>query len=287
MTSPDPLDVVSGREPWAVLEGDALAVLATLPDATFDAVVTDPPYGTHAPRDGYGRRQKWGGRQAIAGDADLSALAASLPQLRRLLKPDAWLACFCSPKRRDDVGALLRGAGLRVVGEVVWDKKAPGLGGGIRYRHEAVLLCSFGKPSGRGELHSVISEWVPKGQHGHRQQLHVHEKPVPLVCDLLAYVSGPGDLVLDPFAGSGTTGVACRLLGRRFIGVEVVPAYAETARRRIAGATPLDDACHRAKAARPQPTLFDAVPESAPPPEPPLPGAREVLGVPHPGRGTS
>jgi DNA modification methylase len=235
VTEPVRHDVCEGV---TIYQGEALSVLPLLPAGSVDSVLTDPPYGTDAPRDGYGRREKWSGGQHIAGDEDLSLFAAALPPLRRVLVHDGWFVFFCSPKRRDELVPITCRAGLRVIGEVVWDKAAPGLGGGIRYQHETVLLCSWGGPTGRCSLPSVIREWVPKGQHCHRQQHHPHEKPLGLLAYLVQYASDPGAVVLDPFMGSGSTGVACLHAGRRFVGIELDPEYFAVARHRLSGTRP-------------------------------------------------
>jgi adenine-specific DNA-methyltransferase len=223
-----------------IIHGDCRAVLPTLADGSVDAIVTDPPYGTEVERDGYGRRQKWQGDQKIENDNDLGILVAVLPEFRRLVKPNGWVVMFCSPKRRDDVGEACRKHGLNIRGEAIWDKRSPGLGGGIRYQHEAILFGSFGSPIGRCGLSSVLSEWMPKGQNGHRQQRHVHEKPVGVLTNLIRYASDAAGLILDPFAGSGSTAVACLKTGRRCIAIESDAKYIPTIQRRVDEArTPL------------------------------------------------
>jgi adenine-specific DNA-methyltransferase len=239
------IELPTQAEPVRVIEGDCLNVLPGLPDGCVDTLLTDPPYGTRIDGDGYGRRQKWGGHQRIANDGDLAALGAMMAAVRRILRPNAWVAFFCSPKRRDEAGAICRSLGLEVLGEVVWDKKSPGLGGGIRYQHETVLLGSFGQPVGHCQMTSVVSEWVPKGQHGHREQYHTHEKPVGLLRQLVRYTTGPGGLVLDPFGGSGTTAVATRRERRRCLLIEIDSTHCDTARGRVFGDAP-----------SPQPDLF-------------------------------
>jgi adenine-specific DNA-methyltransferase len=211
--------------------GDCLEVMPTIPSGSVDCVIADAPYGTEAERDGYGRRAN---KRYIEGDKDLSVLRAALPEVVRVLKPNTWAALFCSPKRRFEVEGLCRGAGLAVVNEVVWDKKSPGLGGGIRYQHETVLLCGKGEPQGNASLFSVITELTPRAHH------HPHEKPLRLMTALVRYCSRPDDLILDPFVGSGTTLVACAKTGRNGIGIEVDPQYTPIIERRLRAAeTPL------------------------------------------------
>jgi DNA modification methylase len=126
------------------------------------------------------------------------------------------------------VAAMLTSRGFPVLGEVVWDKASPGLGGGIRYQHETVLLAAHGKPAGRGSLFSVIRAFVSReGKH----RRHPHEKPVALMAALVRYCARPAELVLDPFAGSGSTLVACAKTGRRGIGLEIDPRYLPDVRR--------------------------------------------------------
>jgi DNA modification methylase len=218
-----------------VQRGDCCELLGRIPDGAVHAIVTDPPYGTGVPRDGYGRRQIHDGKQHIEGDSDLSALTAMLGHAGRILTRDSWLSLFCSPKRHAEVASLCEAYGFRVLGEVIWDKAAPGLGGGIRYQHETILLCASGRPVGRDSLHSVL-------RHYHRSMRHPHEKPVALISHLVRYCSCPGDLILDPFVGTGTTLIACLKTGRRGIGIEIDPRYCAIAERRVSEArTPLLD----------------------------------------------
>lgn len=215
--------------------GDCRDIMAGLTDGSVDAIVTDPPYGTEVGRDGYGRRQNYGGvGRAIEGDSDLSSLADMLGIAGRVLKPNSWAAIFCSPKRHAETAALCLALGFPVAGEVIWDKAAPGLGGGIRYQHETILLCKHGKPTGRDSLFSVIRSYVSRENKGAK---HPHEKPVDLLQKLIAYCARPGEVVLDPFSGSGSTAVACVMSGRRFVGMEIDPDYLAMAQGRIAVAT--------------------------------------------------
>lgn len=220
--------VLDVSQRWQVIEGDCLAVLPTLAPGSVDAVVTDPPYGTDVPRDGYGRRQLWDATRRIAGDSDLSTMLAGLTAARRVLKPDAWAVCFASPKRHAETVAAAQEAGYSVEGEVVWDKAMPGLGGGIRYQHEIVLLLASGEPEGLSELFSVQRVCRVAAA------VHPHEKPTALMRRLVRYVCAKGGTVLDPFAGSGSTGVAAVAEGSRFVGIEREPAYVAIARARIA-----------------------------------------------------
>lgn len=213
--------------PYRLVLGDALDVLKGLEPGSVDAVVTDPPYGTDVPRDGYGRRQLWAASRHIAGDSDLSTMAAVLVEAHRVLAEESWLACFVSPKRHAEAVQVIADAGFTMRGEVVWDKAMPGLGGGIRYQHELVALASKGEPGGLSALFSILR--YPRTE----AALHPHEKPIGVMKKLVAYCAPEGGTVLDPFMGSGTTGVACAEEGFRFVGVEREPRYYEIAEKRI------------------------------------------------------
>jgi site-specific DNA-methyltransferase (adenine-specific) len=122
---------------------------------------------------------------------------------------------------------------------VVWDKG--GLGVGWRYRRNYEFILVAKRRSGKllwacessgPETANVvrIGKILPSASQ------HPTQKPVELVRHFLALHTKPGDLVLDPFAGSGTTGVACAEMGRRFLGFEIDPHWAEVANQRIAAA---------------------------------------------------
>jgi len=207
--------------------GDCLEILPTL--GKVDAVITDPPYGTQNLAGGYGRRQLHdvgdGLGRVIANDEDLAALEAAFPLMLGLV-PIGWLAVFYAARRTPQfVHATAGGAWF---GGVVWDKCAPGLGYHIRYAHEDIAIFRAGEPP-RPEtpLLSVIRAASPKGEE------HPHEKPVRLLEALVAWLAPIDGTVLDPFMGSGSTGMACAGLGRRFIGIELDPAHFDTACDRV------------------------------------------------------
>jgi DNA modification methylase len=218
--------------------GDCLEILPTLDGV--DAVVTDPPYGTQDLGGGYGRRQLHSedGRngRTIRNDGDLSVFTAALSALPEL---SGYCLAFYGPRRTAEFVSAI--AGWEYIGEVIWDKKQMGLGYTIRYSHESIAVLKRGESARPNfAIDSVI-------EHHQQERLHPHQKPVALLERLVEWQSGT---VLDPFMGSGTTGVAAANLGRRFIGIEVEPKYFEIAKRRI-------EEAYR------QPTLFDE-PESQP-----------------------
>ena len=124
-------------------------------------------------------------------------------------------------------------AGFRVKSEVIWDKVYHGMGdtkAAFAPAHENIVFAFKGKysfPGGRPK------DLVTFSKLGSAQMIHPTEKPVGLIANLITAVTKPDDLILDPFAGSGSTLVAAKKSGRRFIGVELDDEYYEKARRRI------------------------------------------------------
>ena len=216
---------------------DCREVLPSLPKV--DAVVTDPPYGISWKR-GVNHARNSGAHEGIVNDDDTSAR-------------DEMLALV-------DVPAVIFGSfyapfPARVKQILVWHKPADsGLVGsitGFRRAAEAIFLVGLW-PMRAVERSSVLR--TIRGQAGITTEAgHPHAKPIELVADLIKLV--PGETILDPFMGSGTTGVAAVKLGRKFIGIEIEERY-------------FSIACRRISEALKQPDLFI---------EPPKPAKQEAL----------
>lgn len=203
---------------WQVITGDCLEVMRGLEAGSIDAVITDPPYGISFKSNG----QWFTSAQPIAGDKCASAANAV---------NEAWpgvpLAMFFSPYRPFSIQ-------WRSV--LVWNK-GPHVGiGGDRetcWKRDFELIGVRDNRPLNGKRDSAVLFFPalvnkPSG--------HFAEKPVALMAYLIEKMTQPNDLILDPFCGSGTTGVACVQTGRRFIGIEIDPGYADIARARIAKA---------------------------------------------------
>lgn len=205
--------------------GDCLEETAWL-DA--DVLITDPPYGTAKrkanPRGGYGRRGNADGtaKWARAGrNLDGATIANDETTDARDQVLALWMSgptiVFGSPRMADPPG--------RWEHRLVWDKKRPGINGGPwRYRHETIYVTDGFLRSSDAAV-SIIEAWPD-------QTDHIHAKPVALMTRLVA--AAPSGVIADPFAGSGSTLVAAKQLGRKAIGVEVEERYCELAARRLA-----------------------------------------------------
>ena len=162
-----------------------------------------------------------------------AALRLAVPLLRR----DCCCCCCCcggGPRPTFAwVADRMDRDGLSFFHSVIWDKRNPGLGWRYRRQHEMVMVAhrEGGKLAWANDklaVPNVQSLAAP------RERLHPNEKPIDLPARFITWHTSAGDLVLDPFMGSGTTARAAANLGRRFIGIELDERYCEIAARRLA-----------------------------------------------------
>lgn len=208
-----------------LIEGDCITELKKLPSHSVDLICTDPPYGND---------QTYGlDKRTIVGDEHPLIGLLALAESYRVLRRNRCCFFFLDARHLSFVDMFVRRyTEYRVRAYCVWDKKHMGLGFGIRPRHEMILALEKGKPLyASGGFANVIDCARPT-----TRQPHPHQKPVDLMAALIAHATAPGDVVLDPFMGSGSTGVAATQLGRGFIGIECERRYIELARERIAAA---------------------------------------------------
>jgi DNA modification methylase len=193
--------------------GDCLEVMRTLPAGCVDAVVTDPPYGIGVQNNyGIGNRNDKPRDKSLSWDSN---------------HPDAM--CFEQMKRLSALriiwGANYFNCFEPSGGAIVWDKLQP---------LPDSSQCEIASISGFRKVFRYEQRWT--NYVNTKCSSHPTEKPVALFEWLLCKFTNPGDTVLDPFMGSGTTGVACVRTGRRFIGIEMHEPYFRIAERRIAEA---------------------------------------------------
>ena len=206
--------------PSGILHGDCVTVMAALPAASIDLVLTDPPYGCNY-RDRAGRR--------VANDNRTDWLAPAFAQVARVMKPDSLCVSFYGWHVVDQFMAAWRAAGLRPVAHLVFPKRYASRTGTFEARHEQAYVLAKGSPKVARPIPDVLP-WAYTGN-----KLHPTQKPLEALCPIIAALTRPGDMVLDPFAGSGSTLVAAQLLGRGYVGIELDAGHVRTARRRLAG----------------------------------------------------
>jgi DNA modification methylase len=202
--------------------GDCREVLPAL-NVQVDSLITDPPYGLNI---GYGRTMY--GTRRIEGDGDTDLLLGTFGAVAHLMTADAWTVTFCGYTQIGDVLVAAETAGYKVKTVVVWDKAMPSLGMGIRNQHELVVLAKRGRPV---ETFTGGNVWRILRERGTPD--HPHMKPQALMTRLIDYYSPEYGMVLDPFAGSGSTLVAAKQLGRKAIGIEIDERYCELIAARL------------------------------------------------------
>ena len=250
-----------------VLGGDCVEAMRRLPDASVDLVFADPPYNLQLGGDL--NRPDGSHVDAVTDDWDQFDSFAIydtftrewLTEARRVLKPDGALWVIGSYHNIYRVGAMLQDLGFWILNDIVWRKSNPMPNfRGTRFTnaHETLLWCSLGEKAKyhfnyramktlNDEL-QMRSDWVLpicsggerlKEDSGHK--LHPTQKPESLLYRVLLATTEPGDVVLDPFFGTGTTGAVATRLGRKWIGCEREAPYRAAARERIAKQLPLDE----------------------------------------------
>jgi site-specific DNA-methyltransferase (adenine-specific) len=199
-----------------IIQGDCTQVLPQLPAESIDLVVTDPPYGVR-----YVDRR---GRK-VANDDDLTPVLAAFGDVYRVLKQNTFCISFYGWNHVDQFFRAWRSAGFYPVGHLVWRKSYASSRGFLESRHEQAYLLAKGRPARPEKPISDVQEWHYSGNRAHPTQ-----KDVAILKPLIESFSRPGDLVLDPFSGSGSTSVAAASAGRRYLGIELEPQYCEYAR---------------------------------------------------------
>lgn len=205
-----------------IIQGDCVQVMQTLPSQSINLVLTDPPYLVNY-KDRSGR--------SIANDAGNGDCLQAFIDAYRVLKPDSFCISFYGWSRVDAFFSVWRQAGFQPVGHIVWQKNYASRTGLLQYRHEQAYVLAKGNPRRSGKALSDVQPWHYSGN-----RAHPTEKSVRILKPIIEGFSESGDVVLDPFSGSGSTAVAASLAGRRYIGIELEDRYCHHARKRLAGA---------------------------------------------------
>src|SRR5215213_5538475 len=260
-----------------VLIGDCIAALERLPPDSVDLVFADPPYNLqleqalvrpdHSLVDAVD--DAWDKFASFAHYDDFTR--AWLLACRRVMKKDATLWVIGSYHNIFRVGATLQDLGFWILNDVVWRKANPMpnfRGRRFTNAHETLIWASKGPNAKSYTFHyeslkaanedlQMRSDWfIPlctgeerlKDSQG--RKTHPTQKPESLLARVLLSASNPGDVVLDPFFGTGTTGAVAKQLGRHFVGIERDSTYAAAARARIAAVEPLADMAFAAPPAK-------------------------------------
>jgi site-specific DNA-methyltransferase (adenine-specific) len=206
-----------------IIQGDCTAVLKALPGESVDFVLTDPPY--------FVRYKDRSGR-TIRNDRYPGQILDAFNDVYRVLKPNSLCVSFYGWNRVDSFFSAWKGAGFTPVGHIVFSKTYASAQRFLRYSHESAYVLAKGRPELPANPLTDVLPWHYSGN-----QNHPTEKSVDTIKPIIEAFTRSGDVVLDPFAGSGSSLVAAALLRRQYIGIELEQKYCDHARRRIAGVT--------------------------------------------------
>jgi modification methylase len=265
-----------------VLVGDCLEELAKLPTASVDLIFADPPYNLQLERDLLrpnntkvdGVDDEW---DKFSSFADYDRFSrAWLGECRRILKPDGAIWVIGSYHNIFRLGAALQDLGFWLQNDVIWRKVNPMpnfRGKRFTNAHETLIWAGRDQKSrvtfnyeAMKALNDDIqmrSDWLfpicsgpERLKDGEGRKAHPTQKPEALLHRLLLATTNPGDVVLDPFFGTGTTGAVAKQLGRRWLGIERDQTYAAAAEKRISRVRPHSpSALETAKSKRQEPRV--------------------------------
>ena len=243
--------------------GEAIDMLSRIPDETIDCVWTDPPYllsnggitcvaGRMVSVD----KGDWDKSRGIEADHQFNKDWTA--ECYRVLKPTGTIWISGTLHVYPSVGMALLRNGFRLLNDIVWEKPNPPPNLGCRtFTHstEIILWASKAKKGSRhkytfnyaemrrengGKQMKTVWRLTAPGRDEKRFGKHPTQKPLALIDRCLRASTNPGDIVLDPFAGSGSTGVAALSLGRRFIGIELDAGFADIGVKRMSEICPSD-----------------------------------------------
>lgn len=244
------VDVLEGRARWCVEQGDCLSLMASIPDKSLDHVISDPPFELEAHTKQRRSLKDATQKRGAVNTGEIRRIDGALPfpaiteeqrcesaaHWARITK--RWCVAFCQIEAIANWRSVLTGAGLEWVRGGIWRKPdgmpqftgdRPGQG----FESLAIAHQPGRKRWNGGGRHAVWTFTLDHGHGGGVRNEHPTQKPIALMMALVSDFTDPGDVVVDPFAGSGTTGIACLRLGRRFIGFEIDEGYARLASERL------------------------------------------------------
>lgn len=213
----------------AVIEGDCSEILQNLPSGLVDLLLTDSPYGVRYQSNRRVVRPKF---PRMPADADLTWLPEFVDAVYRVMREPSHLYCFCKWNTYSTFYAEFARM-FTMKGCIVWVKTNHGTGdlkGAWAPQHEFVLHCTKGRRELMGHRPSNVQVFAAPSSAARQ---HAVEKPVELLKLIIERSSLPGEVVLDPFCGSGTTGIAALQTGRRFFGIDILPEMVKLTQERL------------------------------------------------------
>lgn len=213
-------------------QGDCLELMKDIPDGSIDLIVTDPPYLINY-KTNRRKNKNHDFCKPILNDNNEKLIHDFIQEAYRVLKNNSAMYVFCNSNKVDYFKKELENSGFIVKNIIIWVKNnhtAGDLQAQFGKQYEMIFLVNKGRCPFNGKRISDV--WYFDKVVG-KEQLHQNQKPVNLIEQCIEKHSKINDIVLDPFLGSGTTGVACKNLNRNFIGIELDENYFNIAKERI------------------------------------------------------
>ena len=229
-------DIIAPKLRNQVIQGDCIEVLQGFPQEIFDMILTDPPYGI----DFWSNRSD--AHERIKND-DYENWRVSLPkwfeEMKRVLKSKGVCIYFAPGGNKFPVTIEMTGEFIKYfhfINSVSWDKMVLGTGWKYRNQYEIILVGGKSKVYNFYDSSKSLSNVVRCRRITPGRNSHPTPKPVNLLKHFVRIHSRPGDLILDPFCGGGSTLIACRELGRDFVGIEIEHEFVQLAKWNLASA---------------------------------------------------
>lgn len=207
-----------------IIHGDCLEILKDVPDGSIDCIITDPPYSL--PNNQFRPESRIQQRTWGEFSPYLSFFRQFIAEAKRVLKPDGDIIIFCDETFYPVIYPALY-ANFYATKLVIWNKKRIGMGGIWRRKFE-LITHSYLQPKKEKSGDGDIIEFNPV-----RDKLHTSQKPVDMLEYIITKVTKENDIILDPFAGSGSTLVAAKNTGRNYLGIEIEESYIDIINKRL------------------------------------------------------
>ncbi len=207
--------------------GDCLEVMKSIPDGSVDLILTDPPYLMKLKPQR--KNAKFHGVQ-IQNDNNAEWVDGFFSEVARVLKNNSVAFIFCNHFCIADFILSAKKVNLDLKNHLIWDKCHFGIGNNWRPIHESILVFTNGKFKTVSKNNKTILSYKKVY---HSKSVHPTQKPIDLLEHLISESDLSGDVVCDPFMGSGSTMIACLNTNRKGIGIELDKHYFDIAQKRI------------------------------------------------------
>jgi site-specific DNA-methyltransferase (adenine-specific) len=236
--------VLDGESEGCIVQGDCLEVMADMPDGCVDAAITSPPYNMGGNSLGYQPLSDVGQRHydeyddSLGGDEYTEWILEAIDCVSRMARYTFWNMQYLK-STKDTIACIMSREAHRMKDVVIWQKQAVShiqrghMSSGFEFvfaiGHDSSGVFKYNNFPDNGYVPNIQTWYKTESFKSHHATF-----PVALPTHFASYFTKPGDIILDPFCGSGTTCVAAKKLGRRYIGIELSEKYCRIARNRVA-----------------------------------------------------